>query len=140
MSRRFILASMKEIPTLATLIKQAIDNRLLDVHTAMIGRVERYDAEKQLLTWLPCSNDTSRIWKARGQMHKYLLEQSGLHPPKSPMGKAITYALNNWTELTRFVDDERLPLDNNKSERALRIIAIGRKNYLFAGAIQQQKI
>ena len=66
-------------------------------------------------------------------MHKYLLEQSGLHPPKSPMGKAITYAINNWTELTRFVEDEKLPLDNNKSERALRIIAIGRKNYLFAG-------
>lgn len=66
-------------------------------------------------------------------MHKYLLEQSGHHPPKSPIGKALTYALNNWIELTRFVDDEKLPLDNNRSERALRIIAIGRKNYLFAG-------
>jgi transposase len=66
-------------------------------------------------------------------MHKYLSEQSGLHPPKSPMGKAITYALNNWTELNRFVDDEKLSLDNNASERALRIIAVGRKNYLFAG-------
>ena len=60
-------------------------------------------------------------------------EQSGLHPPKSMMGKAITYAINNWAELSRFVDDERLPLDNNASERALRIIALGRKNYLFAG-------
>lgn len=67
------------------------------------------------------------------ELHKYLLEQSGLHPPKSPMGKAIAYAMNNWAELTRFVDDERLPLDNNASERALRIIALGRKNYLFAG-------
>jgi len=67
------------------------------------------------------------------ELHKYLVEQSCLHPPKSPMGKAITYAMNNWDELCRFVNDERLPLDNNASERALRIIALGRKNYLFAG-------
>jgi len=67
------------------------------------------------------------------ELHQYLLEQSGLHPPKSPMGKAITYVTNNWPELTRFVDDPMLPLDNNASERALRIIALGRKNYLFAG-------
>jgi transposase len=66
-------------------------------------------------------------------MQKYLLEQSGLHPPKSPMGKAITYVLNNWTELNCFINDSKLPLDNNASERALRIVAIGRKNYLFAG-------
>ena len=61
------------------------------------------------------------------EMHKYLLEQSGHHPPKSPMGKAITYALNNWNELNRFVENSKLSLDNNASERALRIIAIGRK-------------
>jgi transposase len=67
------------------------------------------------------------------ELNQYLLEQSGLHPPKSPMGKAITYVTNNWPELTRFVDDATLPLDNNASERALRIIALGRKNYLFAG-------
>jgi hypothetical protein len=44
---------MKETPTFAQLIKQAIDNRLLDVHTAMIGKVERYDAEKQLVDVAP---------------------------------------------------------------------------------------
>lgn len=67
------------------------------------------------------------------ELHKYLLEQSGLHPPKSAMGMAIGYALNNWTELNHFVKDAKLSLDNNASERALRIIALGRKNYLFAG-------
>jgi transposase len=66
-------------------------------------------------------------------LHKYLLEQQGLHPPKSPMGKAINYALNNWQELNQFLENPHLPLDNNASERALRIIALGRKNYLFAG-------
>lgn len=44
---------MNDVPSLAQLIKQAIDNRLLDVHTAMIGKVERYDAEKQLLDVAP---------------------------------------------------------------------------------------
>lgn len=67
------------------------------------------------------------------EIHRYLLEQAGLHPPKSPMGKAITYVFNNWSELNRFIEDSALPLDNNASERALRIIALGRKNYLFAG-------
>jgi transposase len=67
------------------------------------------------------------------ELHKYILEQGGLHPPKSPMGKAIGYAINNWEELTRFLENSQLPLDNNASERALRIVALGRKNYLFAG-------
>ena len=52
-------------------------------------------------------------------------------PPKSPLGSAIGYALNRWTPLTRFLDDEKLPPDNNASESALRVVALGRKNYLF---------
>jgi hypothetical protein len=54
--------------------------------------------------------------------------------PKSPMGKAITYALNQWDALNRYVDDPMLDIDNNLSERALRMVVIGRKNYLFAGS------
>ncbi len=49
------------------------------------------------------------------------------------MGKAITYAIRQWPHLIRFVDDPRLPLDNNASERALRKAALGRKNFLFVG-------
>jgi len=49
------------------------------------------------------------------------------------MGKAIGYTTNNWQELSRFLENPQLPLDNNASERALRIVALGRKNYLFAG-------
>jgi hypothetical protein len=44
-----------------------------------------------------------------------------------------THALSNWTPLTRFLDDEQLPPDNNASESALRVVALGRKNYLFVG-------
>jgi transposase len=54
--------------------------------------------------------------------------------PKSPLGEAIGYACNQWTALTRFLEDGRLRLDNNGAERELRREAVGRKNWLFAGS------
>jgi len=65
------------------------------------------------------------------QFHAWLLEQQGQHLPKGPMGKAISYAIDNWVPLTRFLKSEQLPVDNNASECALRVVALGRKNYLF---------
>jgi transposase len=67
------------------------------------------------------------------KLHAYLTEQKPLHLPKGPMSKAIGYILGNWKELTAFLDDVRLPPDNNKSESALRIVALGRKNFLHVG-------
>lgn len=67
------------------------------------------------------------------EMKTWLEQQKPLFPPKGPMGKAISYALNNWQALTRFLDDVNIPVDNNASERALRVIALGRKNFLFFG-------
>ncbi len=55
------------------------------------------------------------------------------HHPKSYIAKAIGYAKNQRTALRQFLGDPKLPLDNNFSERSLRIFALGRKNYLFAG-------
>jgi transposase len=54
--------------------------------------------------------------------------------PKSPMGLAINYCLGNWKALTRYADDGDLDIDNNASERDLRPIAVGRKNYMFLGS------
>jgi transposase len=47
---------------------------------------------------------------------------------------AVKYALSLWPALVRYVDDGRLEIDNNAAERALRVVALGRKNYLFAGS------
>ncbi len=47
---------------------------------------------------------------------------------------AIGYAMNQWQALTRYLDDGRIEIDNNAAERALRTVAIGRKNYLFLGS------
>jgi transposase len=53
---------------------------------------------------------------------------------KSDTAAAIRYALSRWPALTRYVDDGHLEIDNNAAERALRVVALGRKNYLFAGS------
>lgn len=67
------------------------------------------------------------------KLKAFLDEQQPLHQPKGPMGSAVSYALNNWTELTLFLSDARIPPDNNRSESALRIVAVGRRNFLFVG-------
>jgi transposase len=63
----------------------------------------------------------------------WLDDEQGRHPPKSPIGGAIGYALGQWKALTLFLTDPHLPIDNNASERALRVAALGRKNFLFVG-------
>lgn len=68
-----------------------------------------------------------------GKLREWLAQQEGLHPPKSLAGKAISYCTKNWIELTRFLDDAKIPPDNNASEAALRAVALGRKNFLFVG-------
>lgn len=52
--------------------------------------------------------------------------------PKSLLGQAITYSLNQWDKLTAFLKDGRLEIDNNRSERSIKPFVIGRKNWLFA--------
>jgi transposase len=54
--------------------------------------------------------------------------------PKSETAEAIRYALSRWRALTRYVDDGRIEIDNSAAERALRAVALGRKNYLFCGS------
>ena len=71
--------------------------------------------------------------QAMQDLRAWLEAEQPKHLPKGPMGEAITYALNQWGPLTRFLDNARLPVDNNGSERALRPAALGRKNYLFVG-------
>jgi len=59
--------------------------------------------------------------------------------PKSLMGKAIGYILNQWPKLQNYLLDGRLEIDNNLVENAIRPVALGRKNYLFAGSHEGAK-
>jgi transposase len=74
---------------------------------------------------------TVPLLRALGQ---WLKEQQAPVLPKSPMGQAIAYALRHWQALTRFTEYGFIDIDNNAAERALRAIAVGRKNWLFAGS------
>lgn len=67
------------------------------------------------------------------ELKLYLEQERPGYLPEGPMGKAITYATNQWETLTAFLADANISLDNNISERQLRIIALGRKNFLFLG-------
>lgn len=63
----------------------------------------------------------------------WLDDQEGRHDPKGTMGKAIGYSLRQWSRLDKFLEDPKLRLDNNISEGALRIIALGRDNFRWVG-------
>jgi transposase len=67
-------------------------------------------------------------------LHSWLEATLAKLSRKSDTAAAIRYALSRWRALTRYVDDGQLEIDNNAAERALRVVALGRKNYLFAGS------
>ncbi|MEO8213837.1 MAG: IS66 family transposase [Myxococcales bacterium] len=75
----------------------------------------------------------ARTGPIMARLMTWLEAQKHLHPPKGPMGSAVAYTLNHWTELTRFIENPDIPPDNNRSESALRVVALGRKNFLFVG-------
>ncbi len=68
------------------------------------------------------------------RLHQYLIKIQDEVLPKSQAGQAVAYALKNWKALTRYCDDGDLPIDNNRTERAIRGIAIGRNNWTFFGS------
>ena len=75
-----------------------------------------------------------RTREALNSLQRWLLVTVVDEPPSSELAKAANYCVNHWTALTRFLDDGRLSPDNNLCEQQLRDVALGRKNYLFAGS------
>lgn len=65
---------------------------------------------------------------------RWLDAQHGRFLPQEPITKALNYVNNHWVALIRFLDDGRIPIDNNRAERGLKAVAVGRKNYMFAGS------
>lgn len=75
-----------------------------------------------------------RLQQFKTWLESQRAEHGGPILPKSPMGQAITYALNQWEALCVYTTDGRLNIDNNTAENALRRVAVGRKNWLFCGS------
>ena len=94
-------------------------------HRATEDQIVRTDAHARL------RNKESRAEMKR--LRAWLDHHRDRYPPKGPLGKAISYATDNWNQLQLFLDDVNIPVDNNASERALRIVALGRKNFMFVG-------
>ena len=67
-------------------------------------------------------------------LHAWLEAQLPQLPGRSKLAEAMRYALSRWTALSRFLRDGRVELDTNPVERAIRPVALGRKNHLFAGS------
>ena len=67
------------------------------------------------------------------EFHEWLQDISPKTPPQGLLGKAISYALNQWNRLEKYLDDGRLRPDNNLTENAIRPFVVGRKNWLFSG-------
>jgi transposase len=102
-----------------------------------LARIRRlYDIEADIRPLDDAGRLAARQARARpvlNALFAWLGEQRPQVLPKSPMGVAVGYALGNRAALTRYTDAGFLQIDNNASERALRAVALGRKNYLFAG-------
>ena len=96
-----------------------------------------YAIEKEIHGWSPeerrrIRNDRSR--PLLESLKQWLEEILGRLSKKSDTAVAVRYALGRWEALMRYCDDGCLEIDNNAAERSLRAVALGRKNYLFAGS------
>jgi transposase len=113
-----VLARIRQLYEVEAAAKKTIDERELPFPEA--DDLRRQMRQQQALPVLTA-------------LRQWLLDEEAKVLPKSPMGLAIAYALRHWQALLRYVDDGFLDIDNNAAELTLRHIAIGRKNWLFAG-------
>jgi transposase len=113
----------------------------IDKAPIAIEAVQRIDAlfaiEREINGMPPHERQRVRNERSRplvNALETWLREQRRKLSASNKVAKAIQYSLNRWTELTRFLDDGRLCMSNNAAERALRGIAVGRRNWTFAGS------
>jgi transposase len=101
-----------------------------------------YEIERELKDLEP--DERQRIRQLRSApitdaLHRWMLLTRQKITDGSATAKALDYSLKRWGALTRFIDDGRLPVDNNWIENQIRPIAIGRSNWLFAGSLRAGK-
>jgi transposase len=96
-----------------------------------------YAVEKEIRGRPPDERREVRNTRSRPlleSLKQWFEETLGKLSRKSDTAMAVRYALGRWEALLRFCDDGRIEIDNNAAERALRVVALGRKNFLFAGS------
>jgi len=116
---------------------KALESDQAHMGPALLLIAQLYRVEKEART-LP-AEDRLRLRQLQSRpllekLRNYLLEIQAEVLPKSPEGRAVRYALKNWTALTRYCEDGDLQIDNNATERAIRGVAVGRNNWIFFGS------
>jgi transposase len=119
--------------------RRFFDAQITDKERALVGLgfiKKLYEADRVAQKMPPSRRTTERQRLAVPVLEAFkawLDAEALVVLPKAPIADAIGHARNQWNALTRFLDDARLKLDNNDAERQLRRVAVGRKNWLFAG-------
>jgi len=132
---------IQEAPCMAHIRRKFFD--LMEAHQSPVATeaVERiallYAIEKEIRG--RSRDQRRRVRNARARplvesMHLWLKTSLGKLSRKSDTAAAIHYALSLWDAMVRYLDDGRIEIDNSAAERALRGVAVGRRNYLFAGS------
>lgn len=125
-ARRYFAKAQSNDPTLATqmvvLFRQLY---AVEYRGALLTAEERLELRQR---------DAVPIWNRIGAMLE--LDEVKRLLPKSDIGEAFGYLRNQWDALRRYLTDGRLPIDNNHSERVIRPITIGRKNWMFLGSAE----
>ncbi len=81
-------------------------------------------------------SEAKAIWDTiEGWLEEVKQRTTNVILPKSDFAKALQYVRNHAVELRRYLDDPRLPMDNNETEQLMKQVALGRKNWLFAGSV-----
>lgn len=123
-ARRLFFKAFKDFPDAKKMLDWIVDLYRVEYTAAnqeILGTIEHLELREKLS--VPILE----------KMKAWLDEKESMHPPKGKLGKAINYTLKRWDDLIVFTTDPMLRLDNNLSENALRIVALGRKNFLFVG-------
>jgi len=121
--------------------RKFFDLARLDKAPIAVAAVERIDAlfaiEREINGMPPQERLRGRDARSRPlvvALERWLRQQRAKVSGQSKIGKAIAYSLTRWIALTRFLDDGRLCMSNNAAEREIRPVAMGRKNWTFAGS------
>ena len=119
--------------------RQFVEAFMTDTSAAlMIALIQQlYQIEREAADLDPESRRARRQEQSVPLLAKIDAERQALARtvlPESPVGEAVRYLRNQCAALQRFVDDGRVAIDNNRAENQLRLVAVGRKNWLFAGS------
>ncbi len=140
-NRLYTSGAIQQAPCMAHIRRKFFDLVVAHQSPIAIEAIERiralYRIEEQIRGRTAQQRRRVRDTEARplfNSMRRWLEDSQAKVAPKSDTAAAIHYALKLWDGLARYLDDGRIELDNLIAERALRPVAVGRRNYLFAGS------